>query len=131
MAGRAALTIARIVAVVLVGAGIAGLASLVDARQLAFVTGVIAIVVGGVFVGASNQASWMPLVQRYADPTDEVKIGRGLLGTGYGVAAVGGLLGAGLLVGAMIDDPAVLISVGVAGLVVLTLLRAGARQGPV
>lgn len=124
MAGKAVVVIARMVAIVLAGAGIGGIASLLEARQLAFVAGVIAIALGGIFIGASNQASWLPMMQRRTSgATDHSEASRGLFGTGYGLAAVVGLLGAGMLLGAAIDDAPVVIAVGIAGLVALALLR--------
>lgn len=130
MVGGAVAAFARIVAIVLVGAGIAGLVALVEARPVALVIGVVAIAAGGLFIGASNQASWVPFVQRPSDSTYQAEERRALFGSSYGIAAVVGLLGAGLVVGALIETTTVLIGVGVGGLVALVLLRQPASDEP-
>jgi hypothetical protein len=121
----AMVAIARIVAIVLIGAGIAGISSLAGVRQLGFVAGVIAIGVGGVIVLASNQVSWLPSTQRNRD---HVEPAGGLFGRGYGAAAVVGLLGAGLVMGSAISSDTVLIVAGLAGLIALALLETERRR---
>jgi hypothetical protein len=126
MAIRSMIAIARVVAFVLVGAGIAGVASLAGVGQLGLFAGVIALGIGGVFVLVSNQASWLPLPRRVDDADEPVG---GLFGMSYGLAAVVGLLGGGLVIGSTIDSAAVLFVVGLAGLVALALLPT-AHRGP-
>ena len=126
MAGSGLAAVARIVAIVLVGAGIGSLASLAGLRPLAFAAGVVAILVGGVFVLATNQATWLPgsgasasaaAAQRRGDEAGE------LLGNGYGVAVVVGLIGTGLVLGSAIDNATVGVVIGLWGLLMLLLVR--------
>ena len=126
MAGSGLAAVARIVAIVLVGAGIGSLASLAGLRPLAFAAGVVAILVGGVFVLATNQATWLPgsgasasaaASQRRGDEAGE------LLGNGYGVAVVVGLIGTGLVLGSAIDNATVGVVIGLWGLLMLLLIR--------
>jgi len=126
MAGSGLAAVARIVAIVLVGAGIGSLASLAGLRPLAFAAGVVAILVGGVFVLATNQATWLPgsgasasaaASQRRGDEAGE------LLGNGYGVAVVVGLIGTGLVLGSAIDNATVGVVIGLWGLLMLLVVR--------
>ena len=126
MAGSGLAAVARIVAIVLVGAGIGSLASLAGLRPLAFAAGVVAILVGGLFVLATNQATWLPgsgasasaaASQRRGDEAGE------LLGNGYGVAVVVGLIGTGLVLGSAIDNATVGVVIGLWGLLMLLVVR--------
>ena len=126
MVGGGVAAVARVVAIVLVGAGIGSLASLAGLRPLAFAAGVVAILVGGVFVLATNQATWLPgsgasasaaASQRRGDEAGE------LLGNGYGVAVVVGLIGTGLVLGSAIDNATVGVVIGLWGLLMLLLVR--------
>ena len=126
MVGGGLASVARIVAIVLIGAGIGSLASLAGVRPLAFAVGTVGILVGGVFVLATNQATWLPgsgatasaaASDRGGDEAGE------LLGNGYGLAAVIGLLGAGLVLGSVIDNATVGLVVGLWGLLMLLLVR--------
>ena len=126
MVGGGVAAVARVVAIVLVGAGIGSLASLADLRPLAFAAGVVAILVGGVFVLATNQATWLPgsgasasaaASQRRGDEAGE------LLGNSYGVAVVVGLIGTGLVLGSAIDNATVGVVIGLWGLLMLLLVR--------
>ena len=130
MLSKAVVAIARILAIVLVGAGMAGIASVAGARQVAFLAGVVAIGVGGVFVLASNQASWLPVIQRPATGSAEgTESASGLFGRGYGVAAVVGLLGTGLVIGSAIDVDVALLVAGVAGVAALVFMTIPGRTG--
>ena len=126
MVGGGVAAVARVVAIVLVGAGIGSLASLAGLRPLAFAAGVVAILVGGVFVLATNQATWLPgsgasasaaASQRRGDEAGE------LLGNGYGVAVVVGLIGTGLVLGSAIDNATVGVVIGLWGLLMLLVVR--------
>ena len=124
MAGRGLAAVGRIVAIVLVGVGIAGLASVAGSPQIAFLVGVAAMFIGGVFVFASNLASWLPS----SDPTgrsgaSDASSSSGFLGMDYGMAVVAGLVGAGLVLGWAIGDPAIAVVIGLWGLLMLLLVR--------
>ena len=124
MVGSGLAAIGRIVAFVLVGAGIAGVASLAGTPQIAFLVGVAAMFIGGVFVFATNVASWLPL----SDPTgrsspSDASSSSGFLGIDYGIAVVVGLVGAGLLLGWAIGDPVIAVVIGLWGLLMLLLVR--------
>jgi hypothetical protein len=126
MSGGGLAALSRVVAIVLIGTGLAAIASLADVRQLAFLAGVIAIFIGGVFVLASNQATWLPTSRRAEPapaPTDTANAPSGMLGVGYGIAVVVGLLGGGLLIGSAIDSPALGLILGLWGLAMLLLGR--------
>jgi hypothetical protein len=124
MVGSGLAAIGRIVAFVLVGAGIAGVASLAGTPQIAFLVGVAAMFIGGVFVFATNLASWLPL----SDPTgrssaSDASASNGFLGIDYGIAVVVGLVGAGLVLGWAIGDPVIAVVIGLWGLLMLLLIR--------
>jgi hypothetical protein len=124
MAGSGLAAVGRIVAIVLVGVGIAGLATVAGSPQIAFLVGVAAMFIGGVFVFATNLASWLPL----SDPTgrsgaSDTSSSSGFLGMDYGIAVIVGLVGAGLVLGWAIDNAAIGVVIGLWGLLMLLLLR--------
>jgi hypothetical protein len=124
VAGSGLAAVARIVAIVLVGVGTAGLISLAGTPLIGFVLGVVAMFIGGVFVFATNLASWLPL----SDPTgrsgpSEASSSSGFLGLDYGIAVVVGLVGAGLVLGWALGDPAIAVVIGLWGLLMLLLVR--------
>jgi hypothetical protein len=124
MAGSGLAAIGRIVAIVLVGAGIAGLASLAGIQQIAFLLGVAAMFIGGVFVFATNLASWLPLSDPMGRPRSlEGSSSSRFLGIDYGIAVIVGLVGAGLVLGWAIDNAAIAVVIGLWGLLMLLLVR--------
>jgi hypothetical protein len=104
--------------------GIAGVASLAGSPQMAFLVGVAAMFIGGVFVFATNLASWLPL----SDPTGrsgpaDARSSSGSIGIDYGIAVVVGLVGAGLVLGWAIGDTVIAVVIGLWGLLMLLVRR--------
>src|SRR3954452_20303800 len=102
---------------VFVGAGLAGLLAMIGAQRTALYLGVLAILIGGAFIGLTNTMSWSP--QIWLKGREEV---RSLFGSSYGVAAVVGLAGLGLVIGSAITSAAALLVAGSAGIAALLIV---------
>ncbi len=117
------MTVARILSVVLVGVGGAGLLALLHAQESALYLGMVGVLLGGIFIGASNQALFLSFIFNVREPwtEDRRQEVRGMLGSAYGGAGVLGLIGAGLVVGSALPNTIALLLAGVAGIAALLI----------
>jgi hypothetical protein len=115
--------IGKLIAIVLTGAGAAGLLEVVGVEQRPLYIGIVTTLAGGIFMTAATDDSWV-LIRRYFRgvwATEGAKELPGIHNTVFRLGAAVGLFGLGIVIGSIVSyDPALIVA-GIGGIVAIVI----------